>query len=916
MTDDPGSVKMHRRTLAGDPADALPWQHLAVDACRAGNRRQALSLFVRAAWLHGDGAVLEQQIDGVITPALNRAVTLMQSGQVDEAAAVIEPLAEIIAPRGDFAHVLGVLRFVQGRDDEAAHFHAASRMPDNGLGAALSGIARHRADYDFIGTVVIPVYRMEDTIERALDSVLAAVRHHRAASGDAEAKVHVCVVDDASPDDTVSRALRWARAHPEQSVAIIANNLNRGAGRARNAGAAAAMGRYLWFLDADDYYLERHLFLTIRALDEAPEAGFVRTGMLFDGIDAEVTQDWRQASENCYPGNLCVRRDCHDRIGGFPEEAPFYPAVADDVAYSRALHSRFGGLKILDKTVHYTMRPGNALERQRAEMTGGPPSAEREKPDSRFVAIELLTRRRLYSLAGNAMAGPAAPPAPQTDAAVWLETGKGLIRGQRPEPAVAALVRAAALDPSSAAVWFELGLAANTLKRDALALRGFQAVASLHPDAGAARFNLASLRFEQGSLDPAARHLREALALRPEHGGTLFLLGRTERRRGQAGIAQRLLGWAARVEPELGEIRAERAETALGLGRPADAAEHARRALALAPGLFDGHTALAGALEALGRPDAALPGWERAIRCNPGRGGAFTGRAVNRLTRRYGPPPAPALRAGTGRRLASTSLGWHGRFGNQLLQYGVLRLYAARHGLTLEVPPWPGRHLYGLDDPMPGPALLRLPERQVEASVMASLNGVEGGVQGGMEDEVLADRDVTAYFCGDTSFLAPHRETFRGFFTPGPHIRAWTDALTARLRGAGHTVVAVHIRRGDFGWGPFWMAPESWYLRWLDAVWPGLDRPVLYVATDDPRCLSAFAAYRPLSARDVAEPIPGAEFLTDFHVLCEADLVAVSNSSFSFVATMLNRCARSVVRPDKAQQALVPYSPWSSPVLL
>ncbi len=526
------------------------------------------------------------------------------------------------------------------------------------------------------------------------------------------------------------------------------------------------------------------------------------------------------------------------------------------------------------------------------------------------MAIELLTQRRLYTLAANAAPKPPSPP---MDAAVWLEKGKELIHGQQPEPAVAALVRAAALDPANATVWFELGLAANGLKRDGVALRAFKAVACLHPDAGGARFNLASLRFEQGALDPATRHLRDALALLPEHGGSLFLLGRAERRRGQAGVARGILGRATRIDPDRGEIRAELAEVALDLGHATAAAEHAQRALALAPELFDGHTALAGALEALGRPDAALLGWERAIRSNPGRAEGFTGRAVNLLTRCYGPPPVPAPRAETGRRLASTLLGRHGRFGNQLLQYGVLRLYAARHGLTLEAPPWPGRHLYGLDDPLPGPALSRLPEREAEAGVMASLSDARLSGAGGA---VLADRDVTAYFCGDTSVLAPHREAFRGFFTPGPHIRPWADALSTRLRAASGTVVAAHIRRGDFGWGPFWMAPESWYLRWLEAVWPGLDRPVLYVATDDPRCLSAFAAYQPLSAQDLAEPIPGAEFLTDFHVLCEADLVAVSNSSFSFVATMLNRRARSVVRPDKARQALVPYDPWSSPVLL
>ncbi|HEY0833755.1 MAG TPA: alpha-1,2-fucosyltransferase, partial [Azospirillum sp.] len=270
-------------------------------------------------------------------------------------------------------------------------------------------------------------------------------------------------------------------------------------------------------------------------------------------------------------------------------------------------------------------------------------------------------------------------------------------------------------------------------------------------------------------------------------------------------------------------------------------------------------------------------------------------------------PPVPAAIGRPGRRLASTPLGRHGRFGNQLLQYGVLRLYAARHGLTLEVPGWPGRHLYGFDDPLPGPALPRLAEADVEAAIVASLRG--GGAT------VPVDSDVTAYFCGDTSYLAPFKDEFRALFEPGPNLRPHADAVAGRLRAAGRTIVALHIRRGDFGWGPFWTAPESWYLRWLETVWPTLDQPALFVATDDPDCLRAFAAYRPLTSRDLGEPIAGAEFFTDFHALCRADLVAISNSTFSFVATMLNRDATGFVRPDRTRQSLVPYDPWSCAVL-
>jgi len=37
-----------------------------------------------------------------------------------------------------------------------------------------------------------------------------------------------------------------------------------------------------------------------------------------------------------------------------------------------------------------------------------------------------------------------------------------------------------------------------------------------------------------------------------------------------------------------------------------------------------------------------------------------------------------------GATVASSTLGAIGRFGNQVLQYGFLRLYAERHGLALE----------------------------------------------------------------------------------------------------------------------------------------------------------------------------------------------------------------------------------------
>ena len=273
-----------------------------------------------------------------------------------------------------------------------------------------------------------------------------------------------------------------------------------------------------------------------------------------------------------------------------------------------------------------------------------------------------------------------------------------------------------------------------------------------------------------------------------------------------------------------------------------------------------------------------------------------------------GAPPAGAAPGARGfwatasaprRRRAVSRLGLDGRFGNQILQYGFPRLYAERHGLVLETPPWLGQHLFDRDDPPLGPTL---PRRSGDAAALAD-----------DRDGTYAGQDVAGYFCGDPGGWAGERERFRALFAPGRKLRPLAEAIGRRLSGG--TLVAIHLRRGDYGWGRFWIAPEAWYLRWLDALWSALDRPVLYVATDAPGLAQAFAAYRPLTARDLPAGPDGAEFFPDFHALCLADQLATSNSTFSGAAALLNPRA-ACWRPDLSLGGLVDYDPWRSAILL
>ncbi|MBW8371330.1 MAG: glycosyltransferase family 2 protein [Thiobacillus sp.] len=94
-------------------------------------------------------------------------------------------------------------------------------------------------------SVVIPAFNAAATLARAIESVQAQ-----------SWPVHeIIVVDDGSTDATAEVARRFAGA-----VRLI-RQTNSGVSVARNAGAAAATGDWLAFLDADDWYAEDRIKL-------------------------------------------------------------------------------------------------------------------------------------------------------------------------------------------------------------------------------------------------------------------------------------------------------------------------------------------------------------------------------------------------------------------------------------------------------------------------------------------------------------------------------------------------------------------------------------------------------------------------------------------------------------------------------
>lgn len=94
-------------------------------------------------------------------------------------------------------------------------------------------------------SIIVPVYNVEDFIERCVLSIIDQVY--------SDIKIECILVDDQSPDLSIEKA-RCLIEHYSGDITfrIIKHEHNMGLSSARNTGMKDAIGKYLYFLDSDD----------------------------------------------------------------------------------------------------------------------------------------------------------------------------------------------------------------------------------------------------------------------------------------------------------------------------------------------------------------------------------------------------------------------------------------------------------------------------------------------------------------------------------------------------------------------------------------------------------------------------------------------------------------------------------------
>lgn len=158
-------------------------------------------------------------------------------------------------------------------------------------------------------SIIMPAYNSARFIAEAMDSVLSQTMQ----------EWELLVVDDHSSDETTDIVSRYIEA--DSRIRLLSTPTNQGSGVARNIGIRAARGRYIAFLDSDDWWYPHKLEHQISWMQRY---GYEFTCTCYEDANQKLEpqlrvtppamQDLRQMSRGCIAGTPGVIYDTA-RIG-------------------------------------------------------------------------------------------------------------------------------------------------------------------------------------------------------------------------------------------------------------------------------------------------------------------------------------------------------------------------------------------------------------------------------------------------------------------------------------------------------------------------------------------------------------------------------------------------------------------------
>ena len=167
-------------------------------------------------------------------------------------------------------------------------------------------------------SVIIPTYNRWPWVAEAVESVLEQ----------AHSFFEVIVVDDGSTDSTTERLKKYG------SIVRVLSQQRSGVAAARNYGVSSARGRYIAFLDSDDFWLPQKLGIQTSFMQQHPDVQICQTEEIWIRRGAKVNPKakhakasgdiFRRSLDLCLvsPSAVMITKDLINQVGGFDERFP------------------------------------------------------------------------------------------------------------------------------------------------------------------------------------------------------------------------------------------------------------------------------------------------------------------------------------------------------------------------------------------------------------------------------------------------------------------------------------------------------------------------------------------------------------------------------------------------------------------
>lgn len=223
--------------------------------------------------------------------------------------------------------------------------------------------AEHDREKQYDISVIVPIYNAAQYLPQCVESILAQTKD----------KIEIVLVNDGATDDSPQIIRTYAAGNDD---IVVVEQENKGLAGARISGYRASHGRYIGWVDADDF-IDPEMYRKLFDLAQSQQADLVYCDYAFYPHPVrskpkwfrEYTgvRDWKFIDKNTSFWSKLMRRDLLERVGitdllaEYGDYSPIVPMLeAEKIAYTREElyhyrvgHTTMSGGSFVGKVGHY-----------------------------------------------------------------------------------------------------------------------------------------------------------------------------------------------------------------------------------------------------------------------------------------------------------------------------------------------------------------------------------------------------------------------------------------------------------------------------------------------------------------------------------------------------------------------------------